>query len=99
MRIEFFYLDGCPNSASAEQRLQTALRRVGRGDVVVDRIQVEGPEHAERLGFIGSPTIRLDGRDPFTTGTEKVGFACRVYTTPEGLSGSPTVAQLMEVLA
>lgn len=98
MRIELFYLAGCPNSALTEQRLQTALRQVGRGDVVVDRIEVEGPEHAERLGFTGSPTVHLDGRDPFAT-TEKVGFACRVYTSPEGLSGAPTVAQLIEVLA
>jgi len=97
--IEFLYFDGCPNSATAEDRLRVALRRMGRNEVAVDRIEVQSPEHADRLGFTGSPTVRVNGRDPFATGTETVGFACRVYTGPEGLSGSPTVEQFMEVLA
>jgi hypothetical protein len=43
--------------------------------------------------------VRVDGRDPFATGGEQVGLACRVYSTPGGLSGSPTVEQFMEVLS
>ena len=96
--IELLYFDGCPNTAVAEERLHTALYRVGRSEVLVNRIEVDGPEDAERLGFTGSPTIRVNGADPFATGAEKVGFACRVYAGPDGLSGSPTVEQLMEVL-
>lgn len=99
MTIEFLYFDGCPNSAIAEERLRTALHESGRGEVPVDRIEVTSPEDADRLGFTGSPTIRVNGRDPFATGQEQVGFACRVYAGPDGLSGSPTVEQFMEVLA
>ena len=99
MTIELLYFDGCPNSAVAEERLRAALHRVGRGDVVVDRVHVYSPEHAERLGFTGSPTIRVNGHDPFATGNENVGYACRVYAGPGGRSGSPTVEQFMEVLA
>lgn len=99
MRIEFLYFDGCPNSAVAEQRLRDALHRAGRDDVVVNRRKVEDAEAAERLGFTGSPTVRVDGLDPFATGDESVGFACRLYAGPDGLSGSPTVEQFLQVLA
>jgi hypothetical protein len=96
--IEFLYFEGCPNSAVAEERLMAALHHAGRGDVLVHRIEVDDPEHAERIGFTGSPTVRINGLDPFATGDEKVGYACRVYAGPDGLSGSPTVEQFMEVL-
>lgn len=99
MTIELLYFDGCPNWALAEVRLRAALRRVGRGGVAVNRVEVKNPEHAEDLGFTGSPTVRVDGRDPFANGEERVALACRVYAGPDGLSGSPTVEQFMEVVA
>ena len=99
MKIELLSFDGCPNTAIIERRLVMAAHRLGLGDLVVDRIEVTGPEAAERLAFIGSPSLRIDGRDPFSTGDEPVGFACRVYSGPDGLSGSPTVDQLVEALA
>jgi hypothetical protein len=97
--IELLYFEGCPHSTIAEERLRTALYRLGRADTPVVKVAVEDPDHAERLGFTGSPTVRVDGHDPFATGTETVAFACRVYATPHGYSGSPTVQQFMDVLA
>jgi len=98
VRVELFYIDGCPSWQVAEERLTEVLRRVGRGDVTVQRRLVDTTEQAEDVGFTGSPTIRIDGTDPFATGAEQVGLACRVYATPAGLSGSPTTTQLLEVL-
>ena len=57
-----------PNSTAAEERLRSALTLVGHQDQSNQRVVVETPEEAERLGFIGSPTILWDGRDPFATG-------------------------------
>lgn len=99
MRVELFYFDGCPSWRVAEERLIEALRRTCRDHVTVHRRQVRSVEQAEDLRFTGSPTIHIDGTDPFATGTEQVGLACRVYPTPAGLAGSPTTAQLLEVLA
>ncbi|MCB0906239.1 MAG: thioredoxin family protein [Nocardioidaceae bacterium] len=99
MRVELLYFDGCPNWRVADDRLAEALAALGRTDVVVERRLVETPEQAEELAFLGSPTIRIDGADPFATGQEQVGLACRVYATPAGLSGSPDTAQLVEVLS
>jgi hypothetical protein len=53
---------------------------------------------AERVGFRGSPTILIDGRDPFATGAEPIGMSCRVFRTEDGAQGAPTEAQLREVL-
>ena len=98
MKAEVFYFDGCPHSSVAAQRLNDALRIVGRHEVGVERILIETLELADKVGFIGSPTIRIDGEDPFAQGTEQIGMACRVYATPGGLSGSPTVEQIVKVL-
>jgi len=57
-------------------------------------------EEAERLRFVGSPTLLLDGQDPFAAQTAgSFGLSCRIYRTPEGPAGSPTTEQLREVLA
>ena len=55
-------------------------------------------EAAQALGFTGSPTLLIDGRDPFRNPAIPPSLSCRVYQTPDGLAGSPTVAQLVEVL-
>ena len=99
MQVELFYFDGCPNWTVANDRLREALKSAGRAEVAVERHLVETAEEAERVGFTGSPTIQINGRDPFATGSEQVGLACRVYTTPNGVDGAPTVEQLCEVLS
>lgn len=53
---------------------------------------------ANERSFRGSPTVLVDGRDPFADGGEAFGLACRVYPTEEGPAGSPTVAQLRAVV-
>jgi len=51
-----------------------------------------------RVGFRSSPTILLDGRDPFASGDESIGLGCRVFRTEDGVQGSPTEAQLRDVI-
>jgi hypothetical protein len=51
------------------------------------------------VGFRGSPTILIDGRDPFAMGGEPVGMTCRVYRTDSGAQGAPTEAQLLKLLS
>ncbi|GAA4363041.1 thioredoxin family protein [Nocardioides caricicola] len=99
MRVELLYFDGCPSWQVTEDRLTQALAALDRTDVVVERRLVETPDQAEELSFVGSPSVRIDGIDPFATGQEQVGLACRVYATPAGLSGSPDTAQLLEALS
>ncbi|RGC68384.1 hypothetical protein C5N14_14230 [Micromonospora sp. MW-13] len=98
MNIELFYFAGCPNWHLAKERLREALTVVGRLDLQVGLRPVETDEQARKLGFPGSPTIRINGRDPFPTADDVGSLSCRVYSTPEGLAGSPTLDQLVQAL-
>ena len=97
MTVSLLYFDGCPHWTTMEERLQTALRKLGR-DITFERRLVDTIEEADAVGFIGSPTMLIDGRDPFADPAAQPAMACRVYRTPDGLAGSPTVDQLVEVL-
>ena len=99
MDVRLLYFDGCPNWTVAEERLRAALARVGLDGESIKRVLVDTPEDAQRLGFIGSPTILLEGRDPFATGAEQPTLACRVFSTPDGRAGAPTLDQLVEALS
>jgi hypothetical protein len=98
MQITLQYFDGCPHWALADRRLQNALKGLPGQDITVDYQLIDSPETAERVGFRGSPTILVDGSDPFATGAEPVGLSCRVFRTEDGPQGSPTERQLLEVL-
>jgi hypothetical protein len=56
--------------------------------------RVDTPEQAERMGFRGSPTILIDGRDPWASAELAVGLACRIYQTEAGPDGAPSVGQI-----
>ena len=82
--MQLFHFEGCPNWLEMEQRLREALRRAGI-TTPVERLAVSSSQDAERLSFRGSPTVLLDGVDPFADPSAPVGLACRVYQTPDGL--------------
>lgn len=90
------YVDGCPNAARVERDLRELV--AGAPGVTLRRQLVASPQHAERLGFAGSPTVLINGVDPFASGVEPVGLACRVYDTPDGPRGAPTRGQLAAAL-
>lgn len=96
--VRLLYFDGCPNWRLAEERLIEAVQRCRPG-TDVELVLVSSPEDAERLGFRGSPTVLVDGRDPFADATAPVGLACRLFPTPDGLRGAPTLEQLVAVLS
>jgi hypothetical protein len=79
-------------------RLREALRAEGLAIIEPILELVATPEDAERLRFVGSPTVLVDGHDPFAGGETTFGLSCRVYQTPEGLAGSPTTEQLRSAL-
>jgi hypothetical protein len=98
IEIRLRYFEGCPHWRLMNDRLHDALRAEGMSDVEPILEPVETAEDAERLRFIGSPTILVDGRDPFAGAEASFGLTCRVYQTPEGLAGSPTLEQLRAAL-
>ncbi|MFH5824773.1 thioredoxin family protein [Georgenia sp. AZ-5] len=98
MKIELLYFAGCPNWQVAHARLSDALARAGLADQDVDLVEVTTDEDAEVLRFAGSPTVLINGVDPFP-GTEGAhGLACRMYVGPTGIAGSPTVEQMVQAI-
>lgn len=94
--VKVLYFSGCPSWQTAVERIHAASTQTGL-PVEVSIQPVETIEDAARLGFTGSPTILLNGVDPFTPG-KSTALACRVYTTPDGLAGSPALDQIVDAL-
>jgi hypothetical protein len=98
MQVKIVFFDGCPNWTFADKRLREALSLAGRGDVRVEHHRVGTPEEDEAVGFRGSPTVLVNGQDPFAEPDAPVGLSCRVYRADAGLTGAPTVEQMLTVL-
>lgn len=99
MRIELLHIADCPNWAETGRRLRLALAATGHDEVPIDYRLLETPEEAAAVPFAGSPTITVDGTDLFPVAARIDDLACRVYSTPAGLAGLPTVEQLTDALS
>lgn len=98
VEVTVLYFSGCPTWTTALERVHAAAAHAGV-EVSVSVLAVETDEDATRVGFTGSPTIWVDGTDPFARLDAVPALACRVYATADGLAGSPTVDQLAAALA
>ena len=90
MTIEILYFDGCPNHEQLLEHLPRLLEREGI-DAEITLHKVPDAAHAQRERFLGSPTIRVGGRDidPGAAQRSDYGLKCRVYQTATGLAGLP----------
>ena len=82
--VELLWWSGCPSWERATEELRDEMAAAGlEPDSIVLR-EVATDEAAEREGFIGSPTIRVSGRDVQAIGDEPAGLTCRVYRLRDG---------------
>ena len=97
--IEILYFDGCPNYEALVSRLPELLDHAGVKARIVLR-QVESEEDTRRLRFLGSPTVRIDGRDiePHAHRRTDYGLKCRLYRTQDRIVGAPPDALIVEAL-
>jgi hypothetical protein len=98
MRIELLHIDECPHSTKAQERLEAGLTVLGRSDIPVHTRLLTSASEIPNTGFAGSPTITVDGVDIFPTDAVADDLACRVYATPDGLAGLPTLEQITSAL-
>ncbi|HUY61143.1 MAG TPA: thioredoxin family protein [Candidatus Dormibacteraeota bacterium] len=100
LRVELLYVEGCPSQAALRPQLQRLLLEAGVLEPVVDRlVESESAARAER--FLGSPTVRVQGRDvdPTAAGRTDYGLSCRLYATPAGLRGTPPLEWVRAAIA
>jgi hypothetical protein len=97
MQLTVLAVPGCPNARVLEQRLVGLL--AARPEVTVTRRVIADAAEAARWGMRGSPTLLVDGQDPFAGSGSGSVVACRLYRDEQGrLDGAPTVAALRDVL-
>ena len=84
-RVEVLFIADCPNHAAARALVE---RLAGELHVEPDiqLIEVRDLDDAQALRFLGSPTIRVGGRDvePGADRRGDFGLACRAYRGGRG---------------
>ena len=90
MKVEVLYFDGCPNHHALLARLRELLAAIGVA-ADIEQVAVEDCDAAIRQRFLGSPTVRIDGRDvePGAGQRSDFGLKCRLFATGDGLRGTP----------
>ncbi len=98
IQITLQYFDGCPNWHVVDATLANAIADLDI-EATVDYHLIDTPQAAEEFGFRGSPTVLLDGVDPFADPDAPFGLTCRIYRTETGLTGTPSAKQVHSALA
>ena len=97
MEITLLHVADCPNLGLARDRVTQAAEQAGLVVRVHERLVSDLAEVAG-LGFTGSPTILIDGADPFATADTIPSVSCRLYATDDGVQGAPSIEDLVKVL-
>jgi hypothetical protein len=97
MELTVLAVPVCPNALVLEQRLAGLLAE--RPGVVVTRRVIANLAEAALWGMHGSPTLLVDGQDPFAVPGTVPAVACRLYQGENGrVEGVPAVPALRQVL-
>ena len=99
MKVEVLTFEGCPNARSARELVERVAAE-SHVDVDIAHVNVPDPEAAERLRFLSSPTIRVDGHDiePGADRRTEYVLACRIYRSEERITGVPDDRWLRDAL-
>ena len=98
MYIRFLYSEECPSHEEALERLRRVLDEEAIS-AEIEIIRIETEEQAQKLSFLGSPTILINGQDIDPPATLHYGLACRAYRLEDGrISPLPPVAMIRRAL-
>jgi hypothetical protein len=76
------------------------MEELGLDPAAIEATEIHTQDDAERLSFIGSPTIRVEGMDIDPSGAEEpAALTCRVYRRRDGrVSPLPDPDEVRSVL-
>jgi len=98
MRIELLYYPECPSHERALELIHEALAQEG-ATAEVEVIRIDTQEQAEQHRFIGSPTIRINGRELQPQPHLPYRLTCRAFQHEDGrLSPLPSLSMLREAI-
>jgi hypothetical protein len=96
--IELLHIADCPNSGATLLHLQRVVEKTMPINTPIKSTLIDSAETAARLPFAGFPTILVDGVDMFPVDGRTSDLACRIFLTPNGMAGSPTLQQIEAAL-
>ena len=99
-RVEILYFEGCPNHEQARALVERiAAELTVEPEILL--VEVPDSDAAIALKFLGSPTVRVNGRDVEPGAEERHDFvlSCRVYRSERGLAGQPDERWIREALS
>jgi hypothetical protein len=83
--VELLWWEGCPSTPAALSELRGAMAELGLDPDGVELREVRTDRDAEHEGFVGAPTIRVEGQDVQPPDPpEPPGLTCRVYRLRDG---------------
>ena len=97
MHLTVLVVPDCPNGPLMEERLAAVL--TGRAGVTVSRQVIASQADAATWGMHGSPTLLINGADPFAEPGQPPSMSCRLYRDDDGQpAGAPSAGQLRDVI-
>lgn len=97
MHLTVLTVPDCPSAKLVDQRLEQVLE--GRNDISISQHIVDDHDQAARRGMTGSPTILVDGIDPFAEPGQPASVSCRLYRHGHGQAeGAPSVRRLRQAI-
>ena len=97
--VELLWWRGCPSWEQAIALVREEMTRAGLDPAGLRVREVRDETEADGLGFPGSPTVLVDGRDVDARSAGPGGLTCRVYRLRDGrVSPMPDRADVREAL-
>lgn len=94
--VRILHVPDCPNTATMTDRVVDVMS--GQADIELQVVRDQ--DQAEAMGMCGSPTLLINGIDPFAVAGQAPSLSCRLYRDEQGApSGAPTVEQLRMAVA
>ena len=89
VKVELLYFEGCPGYETLRPQVEQMLTE--RGLDGLDLLPIATAEEADAQRFLGSPTLRVEGRDVEPGADERTDFGikCRIYASVDGLRPTP----------
>ena len=99
--VEVLIVPGCPGAKLTLERVCTAADELGI-EVNLRVLTVDEEDAARELGFMGSPTVRVDGvdiEDAEARAQRSVGLTCRLYADGGAPEPVPPTALIRRAIA
>ncbi len=99
MKVEVFYIDGCPNRQPAVERVKELLHEFGLTGNMLE-IPITETTSATAVRFLGFPTIHVNGIDiePSARTSSQFGVTCRMYWDGPEPAGVPPLDLIRRAL-